>query len=90
MARTYWPHESRALGDWIALGDDHLPDQVVGVVNDVRFWMWHDELAKQIYASQIYTLFSIDASAAYPGLAGAASARTEGGGSRGCGTRGLN
>ena len=53
MARTYWSHESRALGARFRLdggtNDDRLPYEVIGIVNDVRFWMWDGEPESKIY-----------------------------------------
>ena len=63
LAMTYWPHESRALGDMVLLDDDRLPYEVVGIVGDARFWMWDGEAA-----SKIFVPYLTDPSARFAGF----------------------
>ena len=39
MARKYWLRESDALGAYLTLETDGMPREIVGIVNDVRFWI---------------------------------------------------
>jgi putative ABC transport system permease protein len=39
MARKYWLRESDALGAYLTLETDGMPREIVGIVNDVRFWL---------------------------------------------------
>jgi predicted permease len=46
-ARAFWPHERQAIGDRIEY--DGLTYEIVGIANDVRFWMWSDNPGNVIY-----------------------------------------
>jgi len=42
MAKKYWRHELNALGSHILIETETTPREVIGIVNDVRFWVHHE------------------------------------------------